>query len=107
MLAKSKLNRIGTLISQAITDRKICHEEFEAIINEKEKYETMKENIRTMKSSYELGENNKNITEYRINVQNEKNSIFYMYYIFQISAEKQTNAKIQTTVSNRRLFENA
>ena len=107
MLAKSKINRIETLISQAIMDRKICHEEFKTIINEKEKYETMKENIRTMKSSYELGENNKNITEYRINVQNEKNSIFYMYYIFQISAEKQTNAKIQTTVSNRRLFENA
>ena len=60
MLAKSKLNRIDTLISQAITDRKICHEEFKTIINEKEKYETMKENIRTMKSSYELGENNKN-----------------------------------------------
>ena len=106
MLAKSKLNRIETLISQAKIDRKICHEEFEAIINEKEKYETMKENIRTIKSSYEF-ENNKNITKYRINVQNEKNSIFYMYYIFQISAEKQTNAKIQTIVSNRRLFENA
>ena len=36
MLAKSKLNIIETLISQALIDLKISHEEFKTIVNEKE-----------------------------------------------------------------------
>ena len=44
MLAKSKLNGIGTLISQALIDLEINHEEFVAIFKEKDKYEKMKEN---------------------------------------------------------------
>ena len=47
MLAKSKLNNIETLISQALTDMEISHEEFIAIFNEKDKYEKMKENLRS------------------------------------------------------------
>ena len=35
MLAKSKLNSFETLISQALIDLEISHEEFEAIANEK------------------------------------------------------------------------
>ena len=46
MLAKSKLNSIGTLISQALIDTEISHEEFIAILKEKIKYETMKENLK-------------------------------------------------------------
>ena len=42
MLAKSKLNSIETLISQALTDLEIRHKEFKTIVNEKEKYEDMK-----------------------------------------------------------------
>ena len=42
MLAKSKLNSIETLISQALTDLEIRHKEFKTIVNEKEKYEHMK-----------------------------------------------------------------
>ena len=42
MLAKSKLNSIETLMSQALTDLDISHEEFKTIVNEKEKYEQMK-----------------------------------------------------------------
>ena len=38
MLAKIKLNSIKILISQALMDLDITHEEFEAIVNEKEKY---------------------------------------------------------------------
>ena len=57
MLAKSKLNSIETLKSQALIDLEICHEEFKTIVNEKEKYEKMKEDIRMIKSS---NENNKN-----------------------------------------------
>ena len=39
MLAKSKLNSIETLISQALIDMEISHEEFTTILNEKDKYE--------------------------------------------------------------------
>ena len=59
VLAKSKLNSIETLISKALIDLEISHEEFKTIANEKEKYEKIKESIRMMKSSDELGENNK------------------------------------------------
>ena len=44
MLAKSKLNSIETLTSQALIDLDISHEEFIRILNEKDKYEKMKEN---------------------------------------------------------------
>ena len=47
MLAKSKLNSIETLISQALIDMEISHEEFIAIIKEKDIYEKMKENLRS------------------------------------------------------------
>ena len=57
MLAKSKLNSIETLKSQALIDLEISHEEFKTIVNEKEKCEKMKEDIRMIKSS---NENNKN-----------------------------------------------
>ena len=63
MLAKSKLNSIETLISQALIDLEVSHEEFKTIVNEKEKYERMKEWIRMMKSSDELSRNNENIRE--------------------------------------------
>ena len=42
MLAKSKLNGIETLISQALIDMDINHEEFITILNEKDKHENMK-----------------------------------------------------------------
>ena len=45
MLAKSKLNSIGTLISQALIDMDIIHEEFITILKEKDRYEMMKENL--------------------------------------------------------------
>ena len=46
MLAKSKLNSIETLMSQALINLDISHEEFKTIVNEKEKYEQTKESIR-------------------------------------------------------------
>ena len=42
MLAKRKLDSIETLVSQALIDMEISHEEFNAIIREKQKYERMK-----------------------------------------------------------------
>ena len=45
MLAKSKLNGIETLISQALIDMEVSHEEFITILNEKDKYEIIKNNL--------------------------------------------------------------
>ena len=45
MLAKSKLNSIESLISQALNDLDISHEEFTIILDEKNKYERMKYNL--------------------------------------------------------------
>ena len=50
MLAQSKLNSIVTLMSQALIDLDISHEEFKTILNEKEKYDQIKESIRNTKS---------------------------------------------------------
>ena len=49
MLAKSKLNSIETLMSQALIGFKISHEEFKTIVNEKKNYDQMKESIRNKK----------------------------------------------------------
>ena len=59
MLAKSKLDRIETLVSQALIDMEISHEEFNTIIREKQKYERIKENVRNVSehSSTEKQEN--------------------------------------------------
>ena len=59
MLAKSKLDSIETLVSQALIDMEISHEEFNEIIREKQKYERMKENVRNVSecSSTEKQEN--------------------------------------------------
>ena len=56
MVAKSKLNSIETLMSQALLDLDISHEEFKTIVNRKEKYEQMKESIRNIKIRDELSE---------------------------------------------------
>ena len=45
MLAESKFNSIEILISQALGDLDISHEEFIMILKEKEKYERMKYNL--------------------------------------------------------------
>ena len=42
MLAKSKLNSIETLISQALIDMEISHKEFVTILKEKDKYKKIK-----------------------------------------------------------------
>ena len=60
MLAKSKLNSIETLMSQALIDLYISHKEFRTIVNEREKYDQMKENNRNKRSKNELRENSEN-----------------------------------------------
>ena len=60
MLSKSKLNSVETLMSQALTDLDISHEEFKTIVNDKEKYDQMKESIRNTKIKSEIRENSGN-----------------------------------------------
>ena len=47
MLAKTKLNSIEALISQSLIDMEISHEEFVSIFKEKDKYEKVKEFLRS------------------------------------------------------------
>ena len=54
MLTKSKLNSIETLISQALIDLDISHEECSIISKEKGKYEKMKENSRSKNEEYKI-----------------------------------------------------
>ena len=63
MLAKSKLNSIETLMSQAFINLDISHEEFKTIVNKKEKYEEMKESVTNIKGRDEKDELNGNIRE--------------------------------------------
>ena len=54
MLAKSKLHSIEKLVSQALIDMEISHEEFITILKEKDKYEKMKDNLRSENEKYEI-----------------------------------------------------
>ena len=53
ILAKSKLNSIETLVSQALIDVEISHEEFITVLKQKNKYEKMKENVRNVNEKQE------------------------------------------------------
>ena len=54
ILAKNKLNMIDTLLSSALNDSKIGHEEFSNINTEKNMYENIKENIKEIKEPSSL-----------------------------------------------------
>ena len=54
MLAKTKLNSIKALISQALIDMDISHEEFFTILKEKDKCENMKDNLRSENEEYKI-----------------------------------------------------
>ena len=54
MLAKSKLSSIEALILQALIDMDISYEEFDTILNEKDKYEKMKDNLRKDNEEYKI-----------------------------------------------------
>ena len=67
-MAKRKLDSIETFISQALIDMEISHDKFNAIIREKQKYERMKENVRSV-SERSSAEKQKNM---RLNSVNSK-----------------------------------
>ena len=55
MLARSKLNSTEALISQALIDMAISHDECIAILKEKDRYDMMKGNLRDKNGvSYEI-----------------------------------------------------
>ena len=54
MLAKSRLNSIEALISQVLIDMEISHEEYITILKERDKYEKMKENLRSENKKDEI-----------------------------------------------------
>ena len=60
-LARNKLNIIETLISQALIDFDISHEEFSKVIYEKNNFEQIKDNIRSVKSINDLNKENDQI----------------------------------------------
>ena len=58
VVARSKLNIIEILISQALIGFEITHEEFSKIIYEKNNYEQIVDNIRSVKSINDLNKEN-------------------------------------------------
>ena len=54
VLARNKLNIIETLMSQSLIDFDVSREDFKKIIDEKEKYEQIKENIKNAKNIGEV-----------------------------------------------------
>ena len=53
-MAKNKLNSTETLISLDLIDMYIIQEEFVTILKEKDKYEGMKENLRSENEEYRI-----------------------------------------------------
>ena len=80
MFAKSKLNSIETLISLALIDLDISHEEFIRILKEKDKYEKMKENLRSENEEYKIMRLS-SIKSKIQKIKNEKNIVFSRYNI--------------------------
>ena len=60
-LVRSKLNTIENLVSQALIDFEITHEEFSKIIYEKNSYEQIIDNIRYVKSINNLNNLNEQV----------------------------------------------
>ena len=71
MLAKSKLNSFETLVSRALIDMEIGHEEFITILKEKGKFEKMKESVRNVDEKLEEKQENLRLN----NVHSKKRSL--------------------------------
>ena len=66
VLAKNKLNTIDTLLSSALNDFEISHEEFSNIIIEANIYENIKENIKEITTEPNFLERTTETTKYNI-----------------------------------------
>ena len=90
MLAKRKLNSIDSLISQALNDMEISHEEFITILNEKDKYERMKYNL--------INKNEDEKQEIKFK-QYIKNFLIYIK-MFEITRKNCYKCDLETTIDN-------
>ena len=52
ILAKNKLNSIETVLSRALIDMEISHEEYSTILKVKDKHERMKDNLKSENENY-------------------------------------------------------
>ena len=109
MLAKNKSQSIETLISQALIDLEITHEEFKTILNERDKYEEMQENIRNIKSNDRKDELSENNSYNRKNNKNTqiflKHNFLCIYKMVNISVKNYQNARVYIIITpNRELF---
>ena len=75
ILAKSKLSSIEFLLSPALIDLEISHEEFITVVEEKNKYGKMKENLRNINEKLE--EKTENM---RLNSVNWKTWNFFLLF---------------------------
>ena len=67
-MAKNKLNSSENLVSQALINLEISHEEFVMILKERNKYEKMKENFKN------FSEKQKNMKLNGVNSRSSKNN---------------------------------
>ena len=69
-MAKSKLNSIETLVSQALINVQIRHEEFVTNLKERDKYEKMEGNLKTVSEDMRLNSDNSKKSKFVINLRN-------------------------------------
>ena len=81
MLAESKFNSIETLISQALGDLDISHEEFIMILKEKRRHERMKCNL--ISENGDKKARNFKIKQYKIKKINDiKNFLIFLFFLY-------------------------
>ena len=74
MLTKIKVNSIETRISRALIDMEISHKEFITSLNEKDKYEKMKDNLRSKNEKYKI----MRLSSIKSKIWVEKNIVYFM-----------------------------
>ena len=101
MLAKSKLNNIENLVSQALTDMEIIHEEYIAVLKEKDKYEKMKENLRSKHEKQEIMQyKTKDLSEKLLSILCHQKILFFCVCMYKMVVEitKETWEKCETQI---------
>ena len=110
MLAKSKLNNIENLVSQALIDMEIIHEEYIAVLKEKDKYEKMKENLRSEHEKQEIMQyKTKDLSEKLLSILcHQKEFIFFlcMYKMVQIRKEEYEKCEVEIIDKGRYFWVN-
>ena len=110
MLAKSKLNSIETLVSQALIEMDVSHEEFVTVLKEKDKYEKMKENLRSEHEKQEIMQyKTKDLSEKLLSILcHQKEFIFFlcMYKMVQIRKEEYEKCEVEIIDKGRYFWVN-